>query len=190
MKTSTNAEICLPRMMDVIRPEGGNSPGEQKKRGDSTSNEEKEQEEERERERGGERENKKQREDTHDRDRIGARETCMHGRSIREEGKKKDWHCASPEIARNRERRRISAERFRRVSRHREKSAPSTDECNFSRMPRRRKTASGNRKRDRRIGETLRDGGTRLRPDARAFAKNAALSRSLMIERKRERNRN
>jgi len=112
----------------------------------------------------------------------------MHGRSIRKEGKKKDWHCASPEIARNRGRRRISAERFRRVSRHWEKSAPSTDECNFSRMPRRRKTVSGSRKRDRRIGET-RDGGTSLLPDARAFAKKAALSRSLVIERERERER-
>jgi len=71
--------------MDVIRSEGGNSPGEQKERGDSASNEEKEEEAER-------KENKEQREDTRDRDRIGARETCMHGRSIRKEGKKKDWH--------------------------------------------------------------------------------------------------
>lgn len=79
MKTSTNAEICLPRMMDVIRLEGGNNPGEQKERGESTPRTTRGKEQ---RERRGKRV-KEQREDTHDRDRIGAGDTNMHERSIR-----------------------------------------------------------------------------------------------------------
>lgn len=57
----------------------------------------------------------------------------------------------------------------------------STDECNFSRMLRGRKSA-GNRKRHRRVCVTL-ERETKLRPDARIFAyireqKSAVLSHS------------
>lgn len=58
--------------------------------------------------------------------------------------------------------------------------SPSTDECNFSRMLRRRKS-TGSRKRDRRIRE-MRERGTKLRPDARLACsrkqKSTALSHS------------
>lgn len=42
MKTSTNAEIWLPRMMDVIWPEEENSFSEQKERSDGIRKREKE----------------------------------------------------------------------------------------------------------------------------------------------------
>lgn len=106
--------------------------------------------------------------DTDDGDRIDVGNTCVwEADKKKETGGKKDWHCVvrvCTKIARDRE--PLQKEGFvaSRVIRRRH-VVLSTDECNFSRMLRGRKSA-GNRKRNRRIRVT-RERETKLQPDAR-----------------------
>lgn len=164
MKTSTNAEIWLPRMMDVILPKRGNSPVKQKER----SEEEKTREENNEK-------------TTPMMGIESTRKICTCTREVdrKKKQRKKDWHCVvrdCTKIARDRE--PLQKERFvaSRVTRRRH-VVLSTDECNFSRMLRGRKSA-GNRKRNRRVRVT-REKETKLQPDAslaRVFASKNARS--------------
>lgn len=92
--------------------------------------------------------------------------TCTREIDKRKTGKK-DWHCVARDCTKLPKTENLCRKRNSVASRviRRRYVALSTDECNFSRMLRGRKSA-GNRKRDRRVRVT-RKRETKLQPDAR-----------------------